>query len=176
MISIRGMIDRFEAFRKECAGIYDIASKVAADNQDTLLSLNRDQMLLGRNTDGDLLSPDYLSDPHFKTPEAAKAYADMKSKLESQHNARIQNPSIYPNKPKNTPNLIVTGPFQGNMFINVSGRTYNISSTYIDTPDISHKYNDKVFGISPESKVFFFNNYIAPEFARRLSGIIQKYG
>lgn len=30
-----------------------------------LLELNKDQMLLGRNTDGELLTPGYLEDPYF---------------------------------------------------------------------------------------------------------------
>ncbi len=168
MVSIKGLIRKFEAVAKVAGSVEEIAGKVANDNKGILLSLNRDQLLLGRNTEGNLLTPDYLSDPYFKTPDAAKRYAKMKHGLEKEHSQRIANPTIYPNKPRNTPNLIVTGPFQDGMFITISGSTYNISSTYSETPDIVAKYNDLVFGHSPESKQFFFNNYILPEITKRL--------
>ena len=45
---------------------------------DELVDLNRDQMLLGRNAEGEVLTPSYLEDPYFPTQEAAQAYASMK--------------------------------------------------------------------------------------------------
>lgn len=43
-----------------------------------LLELNKDQMLLGRNAEGEEFEPTYLNDPYFKSPAAAQAYAAMK--------------------------------------------------------------------------------------------------
>ena len=38
-----------------------------------LVDLNRDQLLLGRNTDGELLSPTYQNDPYFRTSAQAQS-------------------------------------------------------------------------------------------------------
>jgi hypothetical protein len=150
-------------------GIYDVASKVAGDNKGELLDLNRDQLLSGRNINNTLLSPTYLDDDYFNTPEAkrkgqtAKNYARAKSLLLAGHNARIKHNGLYPAKPENVPNLIVTGPFQDGMFINVTDRVYYVGSSYDDSGDIQAKYSYLVFGFAPPSVVYFYNKYIFPE-------------
>lgn len=137
---------------------------IVASNSDVLLSLNRDQLLLGRDAKGKTFTPGYTSDPYFKTAKQAKAYKNMKIKLEAKHRNRMRfsNVQLYPNKNSNTPNLIVTGPFQDDMFVNVSSDSYTIGSTYVDASDINEKYNGAVFGLAPRSKAYFYNNWIHP--------------
>lgn len=124
---------------------------------DELVDLNRDQMLLGRNADGAVLTPTYLEDPYFPTQEAAQAYASMKYGLELVHKSRLTFPLNYPDKERNTPNLIVTGDFQNGMFLRTMTDSFLIDSGYDESRDIEQKYNNKVFGLAPLAKEFWWN-------------------
>lgn len=167
-MGIGEIIKRLTKIQDEFEKMPEIIGNIVSREKDILLSLNKDQMLLGRNTDGKPFRPTYLNDPYFKTSEQAKAYAARKKSLESKHNARIENPTIYPPKGANTPNLIVTGPFQDSMYIVSGNRSFLIGSTYEDSDDIESKYKNLVFGISPESKAFFYKHYIYPELKKIL--------
>lgn len=167
---IKGLINKFATYRQRIEQVEEIVGEIVDQRSDILLSLNRDQMLLGRDAAGEVLTPDYLNDPYFDNPAQARAYADMKYMLEAKHNAMITNPTIYPDKGKDTPNLIVTGPFQGEMFIYTSKDSFTIGSTYVDAKDIEAKYNNLVFGIAPASAMFFYLNYIRPELMLKLWG------
>lgn len=169
MASIQDIINRLESIRKNINSVPEIVSKVVEDNKDVILSLNRDQMLLGRDTEGEVLSPSYLQDPYFKSQEAAQAYARMKYALESQHNSYIWNPQLYPDKDRNTPNLIVRGDFQNAMFITANKTSYTIGSTYIDSPAINSKYKNRIFGLAPKSKEYFYREWILPALINALN-------
>ena len=165
---VNDKIKRIQTLQDNISKVPEVINSVVSSKKDVLLSLNRDQMLLGRNSDGEVLGPSYLQDPYFKTPEKAKNYAEMKYKLEGVHNNMITNPQLFPNKNKDTPNLIVTGPFQDSMFILLGENEYEIGSTYIDTPDIESKYNHKVFGIAPESRAYFYRQWLLPVLIKSL--------
>ena len=157
---IQDLRKRIKRVQKNLTHIGDKIGEVVESRKDVILSLNRDQMLLGRDAEGKVLTPSYIDDPYFKTKRHADMYRHMKYKLESEHRARIEHPSLYPDKDKNTPNLIVTGVFQSGMFINVGSGTFTIGSTYKDSNDIESKYRGLVFGLSPESKEYFYNHYL----------------
>ena len=157
-------------------GISEVVSKTANDNKDVLLSLNRDQMLLGRNNAGDTFTPGYLNDPYFKTQAKAQAYKKMKIGLEKQHSGRMRfsNVQLYPNKDSDTTNLIVTGPFQDSMYITLSSGEYTLGSTYVDASDINAKYNNAVFGLAPRSKEYFYKYWIHPAIVKYLKEKTRK--
>lgn len=159
---IADLIDRYKKTREKINRVDNVISSVINEKKDILLSLNKDQMLLGRNASGEILSPSYLNDPYFDNKVKAESYAVMKQRLQPTHDSMIKNPTIYPNKDKNTPNLIVSGPFQNSMFITTSENEFIIGSTYIDSYAIENKYNNDVFGIAPSSAMFFYEHYIRP--------------
>lgn len=167
-MGIGEFIEKIEKLKQAINQVPERVTEVVVENQEVLLSLNRDQMLLGRDAEGNTLTPGYLDDPYFDTPEQAAAYADMKYRLESNHRARIENPTIYPDKDRNTPNLIVTGPFQDNMFILPESDSFLIGSTYPEAKDIDGKYGGKVFGVAPASRDYFYRYYIHPALLKLL--------
>ena len=140
-----------------------------------LLELNKDQMLLGRNAEGEEFEPTYLNDPYFKSPAAAQAYAAMKYGLEFVHKSRLTFPLNYPDKPKDVPNLIVTGNFQDGMFLKTTADSFIIDSRYDESRDIERKYNNKVFGLTPLAKEFWWN-YRLCEAIRRYIDFTGDYG
>lgn len=147
----------------------EVIETIVARYGHELVGLNQSQLLLGRNTDGELLSPTYLNDPYFKTKEAAQAYAAKKKRLEWAHRPRIIFPINYPNKPSDTPNLIVRGNFHDGMYVKSSSDSFTIGSrpraplTITDADDIERKYNNKVFGLTPLSKEFWWNYRLRQE-------------
>lgn len=157
---IQDYLNRYETIRSRVLNFNSILSEAVSQFGDIIVELNKDQMLLGRDTDGKPFTPSYLADPYFKTKAQANWYANMKYALESQHKSRLNYPQLYPDKNKDTPNLIVIGNFQDGMFITVNGDTHRIDSTYIDSPDIEDKYNKKVFGLTKESKEFFYREFL----------------
>lgn len=167
-MGIREIIRRIETLKSRISDVPEKVNEVVLRNEEVLLSLNRDQMLLGRDAEGNVLTPSYLEDPYFDTPEQAEAYAGMKYRLESEHRSRIENPTIYPDKDRDTPNLIVTGPFQDNMFILVERDSFLLGSTYADTRDIDAKYGNRVFGMAPASREYFYKHFIRPALTKLL--------
>jgi hypothetical protein len=157
-----------EAFEKAYNSIPEAVAMRVQETQDVLLDLNRDQLLQGRDADGKVLKPGYLQDPYFDSEESgrwfhrARSYLKMKIGLEAAHRGRMRFGSVelFPDKNKNTPNLIITGPFQDSMFIRVTKESYTIGSTYKDEDDISAKYKDRVFGIAPKTKWYYYFAYI----------------
>lgn len=134
--------------------------RLVKEHQDVLLSLQRDQWLLGRDADGNKFRPTYLQDDYFLSRKAAKAYQDMKIRLEVKHQQRVTHPLNYPNKESNTPNLIVTGPFHDGTYVEVRGGSYTLGSRYEESSEIEAKYNYKVFGLAPLSKEFVWREYL----------------
>lgn len=173
MGTVKQIRDRYSDAIK---GVSEVVSKTTNDNKDVLLSLNRDQMLLGRNNAGDTFTPGYLNDPYFKTQTKAQAYKKMKIGLEKQHSGRMRfsNVQLYPDKDSDTPNLIVTGPFQDSMYITLSSSEYTLGSTYIDASDINAKYNNAVFGLAPRSKEYFSKYWTHPAIVKYIKEKTRK--
>lgn len=147
----------------------EVIETIVARYGHELVGLNQCQLLLGRNTDGELLTPTYLNDPYFKTNAQAQSYAAMKRRLEWAHRPRLIFPLNYPNKPSDTPNLIVRGNFYDGMYITRTAEDFTIGSkplaplTLADADDIEQKYNNKVFGLAPLSIEFWWNYRLRQE-------------
>jgi hypothetical protein len=156
-----GTIKRvYEKFSAAYQAVPETISNTVEQTQDVLLNMNRDQMLQGRDADGNLFAPTYTNDPYFETPDQAARYSKMKYLLEVKHRSRMQGVGLYGEKPTDVPNLIVTGPFQDGMFIRVTKEAYEIGSTYEDADDINAKYKNRAFGIAPLYKAFYWTNYL----------------
>lgn len=166
-MNIRKTLSRFEDALKRVQSLPAALGDTVRENSNVLLNLNRDQMLLGTNTEGKPFTPSYLNDPYFKTQEQANAYASMKLSLEHLHRERITYPLNY-HKDRFTPNLIVTGPFQDSMFITTNARSFEIGSRYIDSSDIEAKYNYKVFGLAPLSVEYFWRYFLLQNLRKHL--------
>ena len=105
-MGIRELIRKYTKIQENIKNIPAVINGIVARDKDILLSLNRDQMLLGRNAEGEVLTPSYLNDPYFKSNLQAEAYARMKYKLEQEHKARIENPTHIRTKTRIPPILL----------------------------------------------------------------------
>lgn len=157
------MQDYVDALRERADLVDEVVEWQLHDHADEIKDLQRDQMLMGRNSEGAEFTPDYLHDPYFKSFMAAVIYANFKAKLYKKHRARVRFPLNYPdNWYKKTPNLIVTGVFQNAIYLTVSADTFTLGSRSTeadgaDAADIEAKYHGKVFGLSPLAVEFWWN-------------------
>lgn len=147
-------------------GIKAIISDEVKKTSDVILDLNRDQLLYGRNADGEILTPSILDDPYWNDKGGYKtAYSYMVNKSHRYRDfeglmsySRVQ---LFPSKSNPTPNLIhSTGSwFFNHFFINISNDSYTIGSSGLVAPDIELKFG-KVYGLAPESRDFYYKNWI----------------
>ena len=157
-------------YKERLDSLGDVISKELSNRQYDLLDLQKDQLLFGRDRQGDILTPTYTDDPYFKTRKQAEYYRDKKRKLQGAHDAMIKNKKLYPKKGDNTPNLIVTGTlFHDTITLSVGGDRVIINSGGVGS-DIERKYGD-VLGMSPESKVIIWNKYLRKAILRRMKNV-----
>lgn len=165
-MNIAGLHSRLTELQRRLETVPDALADCIEYNKDELLQLRKDEMLLGRDSDGHPFTPGYTEDPYFKSKQAANAYADYKYSIESLQGGLIQHALNYTPKDSNTPNLRQTRKrynplsFQDQMYI-YPGRTETlIGSTFEDTYLIVAKYNGKVFGLGPLAKAWFWENIL----------------
>lgn len=130
------------------------------DNKDVLLSLQKDQFLAGQNSKGSDLSPSYLEDDYFKSPQKAQNYARWKESHAERYNSLISVPGLFPPKNWMIPNLIVTGVFYDGLFINIGKKEFEVSSSARMTSGITSKFGADTFGLNLVSRTYFWNNYL----------------
>lgn len=99
-----------------------------------------DQLLEGRDSKGELITPSYFTDSYFKTPEAAQRYSDWKD--------RISPPT---SRPSGTPNLFINGRYHSSLNLVVTGDVYTFLSNDPNAPEIQTRFADAI-GLSPESR------------------------
>ncbi|MBF0651292.1 hypothetical protein IR083_20955 [Dysgonomonas sp. GY75] len=166
--NIRKYIKRYKEILENIESVQTAIDFCVENNRDEILSLNRDQMLYGRDANGNILTPDYHNDPYFETKEAAEKYAQHKYDIESEHESLIKHKNIYGKKPKDTPNILITGRwFQNEMYILTRSKSFELGSTGIKARQIEEKYNP-VLGLSPESKQYFWIKYLRYEILKHL--------
>jgi hypothetical protein len=166
MATFKSFMDKWDKFYTT---LPDAIAAEVERTKDVLLSLNEDQLLYGRDAEGNVLTPDYLDDPYFDgNLKAAVRYKKKKIDREDEHwnRIRFRDAKLFPDKSEDTPNLLVNGNwFMNHLFINVNGNKYTTGSTGIAANDIQRKYasyGHTLFGIAPASANYYYFEYVRP--------------
>lgn len=179
MATIAGFKRMFEQFYgNNGEKVMHVVADEVTKTSDVLVDLNRDQLLYGRDADGEALTPGYLSDPYFEGNfKRARAYFLMKHKLEHDHKMRRKyfvGVQLFPEKDSNVPNLLITGTkFFNHFFITVSREGYTIDSSGPSANDIEMKYG-KIYGLALESRKYYYFGWIRPAIWNNLLKYISK--
>lgn len=105
-----------------------------------VLDVIRDQLLEGKDSTGEYLTPRYSEDPYFKKPGAAQRYASWKKRL-------------FPgDRPEDVPNLIITGVFHDAINLDVSGNVISYSNNASFGPSVLDKYGSGLLGLNEDGK------------------------
>jgi hypothetical protein len=134
---------------------FDIRKAVIETFEETaevIADYNREQLLQGRDSEGNFLSPKYSEDPFFKSPESAKRYAEWKASIEPKRD-----------KPFDVPNLYITGKFHNTIKVDVDSENLKFHSDDSNAKSIEMKFNrDKVYGLNDETKGQYIDEVYFP--------------
>jgi hypothetical protein len=136
---------------------HDEVVKIVDDNQDVLVQLQKEQWMEGKGIDGQNIRPLYSEDPYFKTPEAARRYAEWKQR-------------ITPNDKRDfdAPNLFINGYYVHNSLgMTLSGDDFFLDPTSPKGKDILDEHPN-ASGLSPEQRLYFAEEKLLPKFAEIL--------
>lgn len=176
-MNIAGLHSRLTELQRRLETLPDALADCIEYNKDELLQLRKDEMLLGRDSDGHPFTPGYTEDPYFKSKQAANAYADYKHSIQSLQSGWIQHPLNYPNKDSNTPNLRQTKAkyhpmgFQDQMFIQTGRESFIIGSTFQGASEMDAKYNRKLYPLGPLAKEYFWRYILLRWLRNHLYGV-----
>ena len=157
MCTINEMLERFRSFNP-----VEVAGSILAEKTDEVEDIIRGQLMDGKDSLGQLITPTYSQDPFFKKEGAAQRYAQWKADL-------------FPNstKPFDTPNLIITGEFHRSITVSIQGENVVYDSSIGLGADIMAKYGDTIIGLNDEGKKKAWQDLIREEFVRILADETQ---
>lgn len=133
MESLQGQMDAFARTSLE-------------DNREEVLGLQKEQLFSGKDRNGQDIRPYYSEDlqsrgGYFKTPQAARRYADWKASL------------TYPShaaREADAPNLYINGRFHSEIGLQFTDETMLVTGETAYALQIIGKY-ESAFGLSEES-------------------------
>ena len=114
------------------------AQIIFGQSADDLVKLNTDQLLQGKDSTGDFITPDYFYDSYkaekIKKNPKAGGHVDLK----------------------------YNGDFHDGIFVDVDSRGITIDSSDGKTPSLESKYGKEIFGLTPESRRKFIAETLRP--------------
>lgn len=125
--------------RIEAANPKKLVGPILEQHTPEIEDLQRKQLMQGLDSEGKLLAPLISEDTYFKSPQAAKNYADWKHKM-------------YPETPYNVANLRITGYYQENISAFVTDTSVHYKSNASFAGSVGSKYQGKQLGLNPDSK------------------------
>jgi hypothetical protein len=154
MKTIKNLIRNFQALNT------DIICEQSVDaTKEALLDENKVQLFDGKLKTGNDLSPTYLEDPYFKTPEAAQRFSDWKDRITPNSNRR-----------RGVPNLFIDGTFYGTWSITVDGNIIRRTSTFHSADAILSVFTPDIFGLGGLYKSYYLNESLRPTFKKFMEG------
>lgn len=112
----------------------------------------REQLLEGKTSKGEDLTPSYFDDPYFKTPESAKRYSDWKDRI-----------TPHPLRKSGTPNLFITGVYHSSIDI----ESFRIQGTGDLAEKIRAKYPEAL-GLNPDHLRVLIKEKLRPASMRNI--------
>lgn len=126
---------------------------------EVILSMQREQLMEGKASDGEDLRPYYTEDPYFKSKESAQRYAGWKQRI-----------TPNPKRNRNAPNLYINGRFHSGLIVWFRERDFCINGRTHYELKIIRKYGLKKFGLTLENQA----RLIAP-FRETIIDTIKKH-
>jgi hypothetical protein len=130
--------------------IRKLATDSVVETKETLLALNKEQLLEGKNKYGLDLAPTYLDDPYFKSREAAQRYSDWKDRI-----------TPNPKRKKGVPNLFIVGTYHNSIEATLQGNKLEVTASFSQAKSIENKYTG-LYGLSAPFKQRYIETDVRP--------------
>lgn len=121
-----------------------------------VLSIQKEQMMEGKNIFGENIRPLYSENPYFKKPGAAQRYAEWKAKITP--NAK---------RDKDAPNLFINGKFHSSVKSVFGDNEIKVFSDSSLGSKVLSVHKD-VLGLNPEKAGQFAHEKVLPELLKNL--------
>lgn len=131
-------------------GVTGEAKEIVNGSIPLLVLMNRNQMLEGKDSNGNNIRPSYLEDNYFKTKEAAQKYAEWKQRI-----------TPNPKRGFETPNLIINGAFHSSVKGVVMSDGIKFTTDSALGRNVILKF-DTVLGIAPENRKKIIHEVLLP--------------
>jgi len=129
---------------------------IAGENLEEFTTLQKKQMMQGKNNKGELFAPKHSENPFFKTPAAGLRYAKWKQKL-------------FPETPFDVANLIITGYYHDSISFVVATDTITAQSSASFAGNIDNTFQNTALGLDPESKAEVWTEVLRGPLVRTLA-------
>lgn len=136
-----------------------LLSESANESKERIADYNREQLLLGLDSNENYLSPRYSEDPFFKSKESAQRYAQWKNKIEPKRD-----------KPFDVPNLYITGRFHNSIEVEVGPTEIGLFSDDANSIGIEQKFTTDIYGLNNESKREYIPKHLLPILKNKITG------
>jgi hypothetical protein len=150
-------------------------SDCVVKEQNTLLQLNKDTMLLGRDNQDNPIRPTYMGNPFWQSKKnplaAARAYQNLKQRMRPETRLLIQYLYDEPEKSRDTPDLFIDGSrTQYPMKIIIHGDGFDIVNNDSHAQEMEQTHGGHIYGLSPIAIRYFWNNFLCNYLQRHLKG------
>lgn len=150
-IMTSGLLDTvFKSIDRVKAEMTSVADRAVKENEHVIVDMNTAQLLKGKDSDGDLLTPEYRSDE----------YAAMKH-------------GMNPRPPFATPDLFLEGDFQEGFFTRRVKMGWEVDSKDSKRDKLANKYGDSLFGNTKEDELKINKDYILPDLIEYLINHVE---
>lgn len=149
--------------RIQSMNITEVASQSVAECSELIVEKNRQQLLEGKLSTGQDITPTYFDDPYFKSRESAERYSNWKDKI-----------TPNPKRKKGTPNLFIIGTYHNSIELEVINNEMIYSSTFIKAQAIETKFSENIYGLTTENKEAVINEKLEDTFyekAHQITGL-----
>lgn len=154
-----GNVDQLIAYVKYFKDNYQKQiSRTLRNQRNTILNLQKSQLLSGKDNALVDLSPTYDTDPFFNSDVSRRKYKELKKRKQSEHNS-LKRYNLFGDKPENVPNIIVSGAYQKSLVINVLNNEIEIKGTWSRSKNIERKY-PTALGLTDTSLTKLWNDYV----------------
>lgn len=148
--------------KKIAIDLEEACSNSIGNSREAMLAENKTQLFDGKLKTGQDLSPSYLDDPYFKSPEAAKRYSEWKDRITPNENRK-----------SGTPNLFINGAFYSSLSIEVHGSSISIDSSFPAASNIQSKFTNDIYGLGGKYKLEYMSESLVPAFNGVMKQIFQ---
>lgn len=149
-MTIRALYNKMVALDAEA-----IAVEAVSETVDEIRHYTLKQLLDGKNSKGGDLSS-YLTDPYFRTPEAAQAYSRWKDQI-----------SPKSNRKSGIKNYYINGYYHKSIRVRMVGNKIVTESNTSIGKDIEAKERD-IYGLNSQSKSEYIPKVLRPRFNQKM--------
>lgn len=154
-MTIRGLYNKIQTVDTN-----KVVQETMEQTTDEILTYNLNQLIDGKTSTGEDITPSYLDDPYFKTREAAQRYSDWKDRI-----------SPASKRKKGTPNLFINGYYHSTRRVSIVDGKVVWTSSYKGAGDIERKFKN-IDGLNKDSRSEFIPLILRPVFRQKMEAAI----